>query len=673
MRAARRGTFAALADPRGDRASAVGSASPRSSCCRCTPSCRTASWSQQGPAQLLGLQHAGLLRARAALPVGRHRARRVARWRCAGCTPPASRCILDVVYNHTAEGSELGPTLSFRGLDNASYYRLRAGRPRHCINDTGCGNTLNLSHPRVLQMVMDSLRYWVDRIPRRRLPLRPRHRSLGREAHGFDPGSGFFDAMRQDPVLSRVKLISEPWDIGPGGYQLGNHPPGFAEWNDRFRDGVRRFWRGDAAACGRSSRARLPGSADLFDRRRRRPWAIVNFVASHDGYTLNDLVSYDDKHNEANGEDNRDGHGDNHSRNWGVEGPTDDPAIRATRRAVLRAMLVTAVASAGHADAAGGRRVRPHPGRQQQRLLPGQRDQLGRLDAWPRRRRPRRCDASPRGSSRCASACRRCARATFVHGQTELRPGLNDISWFDQHGRPMTPEAWNDPEARTLALRRAAAAEAGGVDVTLLLLNADSAGHAFALPKPMLDWRLMLDSFHPDAAERPVLDEAVPVAPRGAVLLAAGWHDRLRAGDPLGRDAAGAAGRADADPFPPLGAGCASGWLEVAQHAPQDDEPAGRRLARGGGAVRRRRAVPLPRLGRPGGARPRLAPPGGRRARRLGRGRSPCLSLAACRLARPALARDRAVRICMPARWAASPACRRRCRGCRRSASPRSS
>jgi glycogen operon protein len=232
--------------------------------------------------------------------------------------------ILDVVYNHTCEGNETGPTVSWRGLDNASYYRLIPGDERHHINDTGCGNTVNLLHPRVLQMVMDSLRYWSTafNIDGFRFDLGV---TLGREASGFDPGSGFFDAIRQDPVLSQRKLISEPWDIGPGGYQLGGHPPGFAEWNDRFRDCVRRFWRGDAGLRPDLA-ARLTGSSDLFNRRFRKPTASINYVASHDGFTLTDLVSYERKHNEINGENNNDGHNENYSSNWGVEGPAGAPA-----------------------------------------------------------------------------------------------------------------------------------------------------------------------------------------------------------------------------------------------------------------------------------------------------------------------------------------------------------
>src|SRR5581483_9264505 len=205
--------------------------------------------------------------------------------------------------------------------------------------------TLNLSHPRVLQMVMDSLRHWVEayHVDGFRFDLGA---NLGREGTGFDPGSGFFDAIRQDPVISRVKLISEPWDIGPGGYQLGNHPPGFAEWNDKYRDTVRRFWRGDALQAPELAK-RLTGSGDLFDHHKRRPWASINYLASHDGFTLEDIVSYQERHNEANGEDNRDGHAENFSANWGAEGATEDVAILALRDRVKRAMLATLYFSLG--------------------------------------------------------------------------------------------------------------------------------------------------------------------------------------------------------------------------------------------------------------------------------------------------------------------------------------
>jgi isoamylase len=253
--------------------------------------------------------------------------------------------ILDVVYNHTAEGSELGPTLGFRGIDNAAYYRLVPGSPRYYMDSTGCGNALNLRHPRVLQMVMDSLRFWVEEmhVDGFRFDLAS---TLAREDHGFDEHSGFLDAVRQDPVLSEVKLIAEPWDVGEGGYRLGGFPPGWAEWNDRYRDVVRRFWKGDFHMVGELA-ARLTGSAEFFDQRGRRPWSSVNFVTAHDGFTLRDLVSYDRKHNEANREENRDGTDDNHSWNCGAEGPTDLPAVRALRSRQSRNLLSTLLLSQG--------------------------------------------------------------------------------------------------------------------------------------------------------------------------------------------------------------------------------------------------------------------------------------------------------------------------------------
>jgi glycogen operon protein len=253
--------------------------------------------------------------------------------------------ILDVVYNHTAEGNELGPTLSFKGIDNFSYYRTLPDNHRYYINDTGTGNTVNTSHPRVLQMVTDSLRYWVEEmhVDGFRFDLGT---ILGREPEGFDQRGGFFDAVSQDPVLSRTKLVGEPWDIGPGGYQVGGFPPGWAEWNDKYRDTVRDYWK-DGDGTAPDFAARLLGSGDIYDQRGRRPWASVNFISAHDGFTLNDLVSYNEKHNEANGEDNKDGHSDNRSANYGVEGPTDDAAINAVRDRQKRNLLATLLLSHG--------------------------------------------------------------------------------------------------------------------------------------------------------------------------------------------------------------------------------------------------------------------------------------------------------------------------------------
>ena len=253
--------------------------------------------------------------------------------------------ILDVVYNHTAEGNHLGPTLSFKGIDNASYYWLKPENPRFYDDFTGTGNSLNLTHPRVLQMVMDSLRYWVEdcHVDGFRFDLAT---TLGRRANGFDPQAGFFTAISQDPVLARAKLIAEPWDVGLGGYQVGAFPPGWSEWNDAFRRTMRCFWRGDANQI-RDLASRLTASADIFRNRGRAPRASVNHVTVHDGFTLQDLVSYTAKHNEANGENNRDGSDDNQSANWGVEGPTEDAAIVELRNRTRRNLLVSLFVSQG--------------------------------------------------------------------------------------------------------------------------------------------------------------------------------------------------------------------------------------------------------------------------------------------------------------------------------------
>ena len=253
--------------------------------------------------------------------------------------------ILDVVYNHTAEGNQLGPTLSLRGIDNSTYYRLIPENPRYYMDYTGTGNTLNMRHPRVLQLIMDSLRYWVldMHVDGFRFDLAA---TLARELHSVDRLGAFLDIIHQDPVLSQVKLIAEPWDLGEGGYQVGNFPVGWAEWNDRYRDSVRGFWKGDAGLVADLA-YRLTGSSDLYAHSGRRPYASVNFVTAHDGFTLQDLVSYNEKHNEANGEDNRDGNNNNISWNCGVEGPTDDPDILALRAKQKRNFLATLLLSQG--------------------------------------------------------------------------------------------------------------------------------------------------------------------------------------------------------------------------------------------------------------------------------------------------------------------------------------
>ena len=425
--------------------------------------------------------------------------------------------ILDVVYNHTCEGNEMGPTLSWRGLDNASYYRLVPGQERHHINDTGTGNTLNVPHPRVLQMVTDSLRYWVEcyHVDGFRFDLGT---ILGREPGGFDPGSGFFDAVRQDPVLSRVKLISEPWDVGPGGYQVGNHPPGFGEWNDHFRDGIRQFWNGDPNQRGDLA-VRLSGSGDLFDHQRRRPSASVNFIASHDGFTLHDLVTYEQRHNEANGENSEDGHGNNLSRNWGEEGETEDAEINTTRGRVKRAMLATLFVSAGTPMLMAGDEM--------------DRTQEGNNNAYCQDNAISYVDWERSAGTEARLLMDFTARlislrhryqtlrpAHYLHGEL-VRDDIRDTEWFDQHGIGMAPEAWNEPEARTLTLRRAISLPDGTLELMLVLINADSAGQDFVLPEPKARWTMLIDSALPDSDASEVGVGSVRVEARSVVLLTA--------------------------------------------------------------------------------------------------------------------------------------------------------
>ena len=285
--------------------------------------------------------------------------------------------ILDVVYNHTAESGALGPTLSFRGIDNAAYYRLDDSDPSKYLDYTGCGNSLNVRHPHALQLIMDSLRYWIleMHVDGFRFDLAS---ALARELHEVDRLSAFFELVQQDPVVSQVKLIAEPWDVGDGGYQVGKFPPLWSEWNGKYRDTVRDYWRGVPATTPEFA-SRLSGSSDLYETSARRPVASVNFVTCHDGFTLADLVSYNSKHNEANGDNNADGTDDNRSWNCGTEGPADDPAINRAARPAGAELPGHAVLLAGRADAARRRRARPHPARQQQRVLPGQRDLLGGL------------------------------------------------------------------------------------------------------------------------------------------------------------------------------------------------------------------------------------------------------------------------------------------------------
>ena len=424
--------------------------------------------------------------------------------------------LLDVVYNHTCEGSELGPTLSLRALGNATYYRLQADNARYCVNDTGCGNTVNFSHRRVIQLALDSLRYWVEEyhVDGFRFDLCA---TLGREQHGFDPGAGFFDALMQDPTLSRVKLISEPWDLGPGGFRLGQHPPGMAEWNASFRDDVRKFWRGDSGLRGALA-ARLQGSADLFDHQRRRPWASLNFITAHDGFTLQDLVSYNQKHNEANAEDNNDGAEHNESNNWGVEGPTDDAPVLERRERVKRAMLATLLFSHGTPMLLGGDEF----GRTQQGNNNAfcQDSTLSWHD-WT-------LSQSPAGQAQQTFVARllklrrelstlRCDY--FQHGLLEPLPQIRDLEWFDENGDTMRIEDWQYREGRLLCLRRARRLGDGRAELCLLLANNAFDEHVFQLPQPLLRWSVRIDTADLKITDQPMDQSTVRVAAHSMQLL----------------------------------------------------------------------------------------------------------------------------------------------------------
>ncbi len=435
--------------------------------------------------------------------------------------------ILDVVYNHTAEGSELGPTLSFRGIDNASYYRLLPDNPRYYINDTGTGNMFDLTHPHALKLVTDSLRYWATEVGVNgfRFDLAT---ILARELHGFDEHSSFLDACLADPVLSRIKLIAEPWDCGPGGYQVGGFPPGWAEWNDRFRDTTRSFWKGDEAMAGEFAR-RFTGSSDLFDKRGRRPWASVNFVAAHDGFTLHDAVSYDQKHNEANGEQGRDGHSDNRSWNCGVEGPTDDPEVLELRERQKRNMLTSLLFAQGTPMLLAGDEM----GRTQQGNNNAycQDNEISWVDWELAAKKPNRDLTRFVGvltAMRHALPVLR--RNRFLTGDGDEATGITDVRWLSPDATDLTSEQWSDPGMRSYGVLLDGRARASEIrrrasDATvLILLNAYHEPVTFTLPSPAGDperWMLLIDTRLPLPTEHVefTAGERYVVTARSVVVL----------------------------------------------------------------------------------------------------------------------------------------------------------
>jgi isoamylase len=404
--------------------------------------------------------------------------------------------ILDVVYNHTAEGNELGPTLCFKGIDNVSYYRLQAENARYYVNDTGTGNTLNLSHPRVIQLVTDSLRYWNQetQVDGFRFDLGT---ILAREPGGFDHQSGFLKVCSQDPILDGVKLIAEPWDCGPGGYQVGEFPPGWSEWNDKFRDTVRDFWRSSASVAALAPI--LCASGDIFNHQGRKPWASLNFVTAHDGFTLNDLVSYNEKHNEANGENNQDGTSNNRSWNCGAEGPTDDPGIIALRQKQMRNILGTLMLSQGlPMMVAGDEFARTQKGNNNAYC---QDNDISWVD-WSVAEKNKDLAQFVQSVIAIRNRYPVLRRNRFLTGSYNEELGVKDVTWLQSTGAEMTDELWKDSNLHSIAMLIDGRAQPTGVrergsDATVLLLfNGHHEAVGFTLP-PTIDgdeWHLLLNT-----------------------------------------------------------------------------------------------------------------------------------------------------------------------------------
>ncbi|WP_104135681.1 glycogen debranching protein GlgX [Cryobacterium sp. Y62] len=439
--------------------------------------------------------------------------------------------ILDVVYNHTAEGNHMGPTLSFKGIDNEAYYRLMDDGKRYYMDYTGTGNTLNVRHPHVLQLIMDSLRYWVleMHVDGFRFDLAS---ALARDLYEVDKLSTFFELVQQDPIVSQVKLIAEPWDVGPGGYQVGNFPSQWSEWNGKYRDTVRDFWRGEPSTLGEFA-SRVAGSADLYEHSGRRPMASINFVTAHDGFTIADLVSYNEKHNDANGEDNNDGESHNRSWNLGVEGPTDDPEIRGLRARQARNFTATLLLSQGvpmllHGDELG-------------------RTQLGNNNSYAQDSELTwvhwdEADLPLIEFTAAVSRLRRehptFRRSWFFDGRPGKRvagESLPDIVWLNTDGEPMASEDWDENLARTLAkflngngIRERDARGQDVVDVNFLLLfNADAEDIEFKLPPVEYApaWEIVVDTAGEgaDSIARPA-GASQTVAGRSLVVMRA-YHE----------------------------------------------------------------------------------------------------------------------------------------------------
>jgi isoamylase len=429
--------------------------------------------------------------------------------------------ILDVVYNHTGEGNHLGPTLSLRGVDNASYYRLNPDDPRYYFDFTGTGNSLNMRHPRTVQLIFDSLRYWVGdmHVDGFRFDLAP---VLARELFEVDRLAAFFDIMQQDPTLSQVKLIAEPWDLGEGGYQVGNFPVGWAEWNGEYRDCVRAFWRGDEGRLSELA-SRISGSSDLYQAGGRRTYASVNFVTAHDGFCLTDLVSYEQKHNQANDDDNADGSDDNLSTNWGVEGPTDNQSIDELRRRMRRNFIATLVFSQGVRMLLGGDEL----GRTQQGNNNAycQDNDISWVD-WDIDPRDRELLAFTREVLAIFRENPVFRRRGFFTGRP-VRAGIKDVTWLHPVGREMGEDDWADPHQRVVGMLIDGEAtdevdERGrpvSGQTVLLLFNGSDTSRRFVVPQPDLPgaWEELVNTARPGG--RMVRGQAVNLVARSFILM----------------------------------------------------------------------------------------------------------------------------------------------------------
>ncbi len=432
--------------------------------------------------------------------------------------------ILDVVYNHTAEGNHLGPTLSLRGIDNAAYYRLADDDPRHYVDYTGCGNTLNMRHPRVLQLIMDSLRYWIQEmhVDGFRFDLAS---ALARELHAVERLGAFFDIIHQDPVISQVKLIAEPWDLGEGGYQVGNFPVGWAEWNGRYRDAIRRFWKGDGGMVSEVA-TRLAGSSDLYDHSGRQPYASVNFVTCHDGFTLHDLVSYEQKHNEANLEDNRDGENNNNSWNCGVEGPSDDPKIRALRERQKRNLLATLFLSQGVPMLSAGDEMGRSQGGNNNAYCQDNEISWVRWD-WS----PEQDDLVRfvKGVIAVLNQQPVLRRRRFFQGRPIRGGEVKDVTWFEPSGAEMSDKTWSASSMPGLGVRLLGAEieetdEKGDPisgDTLFLMFNSHHEATRFVLPslEPVQRWETLLDTSQKEWGRRSVLEGSDYALPARSVAV----------------------------------------------------------------------------------------------------------------------------------------------------------